>query len=141
GYGIVSFAQMPLAGEISFVTTGLEHGCEGPFGFGQAAALALKCHSSHTAAVWYASGLHCRAAGRATWLGIERKEGHAFHRHAIDVRCRHAATYAATVRPKIAVAGVVRHNEKNVGFAGLRLRGQSPTSGEPHPCAERNQRS
>ncbi len=121
GICVVRFAEVPLAGEEGLVAAGLEHGCQRPFRRRQPAWLTLEGHSGHPAAVRKASSLHGGAAGRATRLRVEGEERHALGRNAVNVRGRHAAADAAAVGPEVAVAGVVRYQQDDVGPLLLRL--------------------
>ena len=77
---VIGLAEMPLAGEEGLVAAGLQHRGQRPFRGRQATAFALEGHGRHAAAVRDAAGLHRGAAGRATRLGVEREERHAFGR-------------------------------------------------------------
>src|SRR5262249_24361555 len=105
---------MPFTGEISLVTARLEHRSQGPLRFWQTTALALEGHGGHTAAVGEAPRNHSGAPRRAAWLRIEGEEGHAFVRHAIQVRRRHAATRAATIDAGITIPEVIGDHEDDV---------------------------
>jgi hypothetical protein len=113
---IIRFAKMPLACEESLVARLLQYRTECPFRGRQPTALSLKGDSGHATAVWNASGLHGSPAWRATGLSIEGEERHAFVRHAIQIRCRHAAANAAAVRTRIAVSEVIGDQQNNVWF-------------------------
>ncbi len=121
GQRVVGFAEMPLAGEVSFVSAGLEHRAQRPLRGGQPAALALEGHGGHAAAVGDAPGLHRGASRRAAWLGVKRPELHAVFRQAVNVGGGHAAPHAAAVGSEVTVAGIVRHDEEDVGFLVRRL--------------------
>ena len=80
GQRVVGLAQVPLAGEVGLVAGRLEDRGQRPLRLRQSAALALEGHGGHAAAVGDAAGLHGGAARRATRLGVEREERHAFAR-------------------------------------------------------------
>ena len=134
GQRVVGLAEVPLAGEVGLVAALLQHRGQRPFRRRQSAALALEGHGGHAAAVRDAPGLHRGAARRAARLGVEREEGHALVRHPVDVRRRHAAPLAAAVGTEVAVAGVVGHDEEDVGLARLRVR----AAAERHDDDEQN---
>ncbi len=117
---VVRLAEVPLAGEIGLVAALLQHRGERPFRRRQAAALALEGDGGHAAAVRDAPGLHRGAAGGAARLGVEGEERHALGGKLVDVGRRHAAPLAAAIGPEVAVAGVVGHDEQDVGLAVLR---------------------
>ena len=116
---VIGLAEVPLTREVGVVAALLEHRCERPFRLGQSAALALECYGGHAAAVRNAPGLHRRAPRRAARLGIERKEGHPFVGHLVEIGRRHAAPFPPAVHADVAVAVVVGNDEQDVGFALL----------------------
>ncbi|MNV56481.1 hypothetical protein D3C71_1487690 [compost metagenome] len=116
GHRIVGFTQVPLAGEIGFVTAGLEHRGQGPFSGGQTTALTLKGHGGHAAAIGDAPGLHGGSPRRTTRLRVEGIKGCTLSGQFVDAGCRHASTDPATVWPKITVAGIVGHDEQDIGL-------------------------
>src|SRR6185436_6097441 len=109
-------AKMPFAGEVGLIAALLQHRGERPFRRRQPAALALESYGSHPASIGNAAGLHRRASGRAAWLRVEREERDSFGGHAVDVGRRHATPLAATVGTEIAIAGVIRNDEQDIGF-------------------------
>ncbi|MCY1401717.1 hypothetical protein D9M71_168400 [compost metagenome] len=119
GQRIVGFAQMPFAGEVGVIAAGLQHGCQRPFGSWQTTALALKRHGGHAAAIGDTPGLHGRPARRTARLCIEGVESDTFCRQLIDLGRWHAAPDPASVRPQIAVASVIGHDEQDIGFFRL----------------------
>ena len=116
GQRVVGLAQVPFAGEVGLVAALLQHRRQRPFRRRQAAALALEGHGRHAAAVGDAARLHRRPSRRAARLGVEGEEGHALAGQAVDVRRRHAAPFAAAIRTEVTVAGVVGHDEQDVGL-------------------------
>ncbi|MNF62714.1 hypothetical protein D3C84_443990 [compost metagenome] len=125
GQRVISFAQMPFAGEVGVVATGFQHRGQRPFGSRQTAALTLKGHGGHAAAVGDAPGLHGGPARRATGLGVKRIEGGALGGQLINARGRHASPDTATVGAQVTVAGVVGDDEQDVGFFCLCRVGQT----------------
>ena len=119
GQRVVGLAEVPLAGEEGLVARRLQHRRQGPLRRRQAAALALEGHGGHAAAVRDAPGLHGRPARRAARLGVEREERHALVRQTVDVGRGHAAPLAAAVGAEVAVAGVVGHDQDDVGLLRL----------------------
>src|SRR3546814_2393438 len=78
----------------------------------QTATLALESHGGHAAAVRDAAGLDGGAAGRATRLGVEREEGHPLVGQTVEIGCGHASAGPTSIGAEIAVAGVVRHEDR-----------------------------
>ncbi|MNZ81500.1 hypothetical protein D3C78_1001690 [compost metagenome] len=125
GQRIVVFAQVPFAGEVGVIATGLEHRGQRPLSRGQTATLALEGHGGHAAAVRNASGLHRRPAGGATGLGVERVKGCAFCGQLVDAGGRHASADTPAIGAQVTVAGVVGDDKQDVGFFGLRGLGKT----------------
>src|SRR5262249_27220697 len=121
GKRIVSLPEVPFASEEGLVTSGLQNRSERPFRRWQAAAFALEGHGGHAAAIGNAASLHGRPTGRAAWLGIEGKEGHAFTREAIEAGRRHAAVFSAAIGTRVSIAEVIRYDEDDVRLLVLSL--------------------
>ena len=140
GQRVIGLAKMPFAGEIGLVAALLQHGRQRPFRLRQAAALTLEGHGRQSAAVGDAPRLHCGAAGRAARLRVEGEEGQAFAGQPVDVRRRHAATFAAAVRTKIAIAGVVRNDQQDVRLLARRTDARLREGDAQRRQRSRNQR-
>ena len=113
---VVRFTKVPLAGEIGVVATGFQNRRQCPLGSGKAATLALEGHRRHAGPVGNTACLHGGTSRRAAGLGVEMREHHAVVSQLVDVRRRHAAGFTAQIRASVAVAGIVRHNEEDVGL-------------------------
>src|SRR5262245_16041042 len=136
---VVGFPQVPLAGEEGLVPCRFQYGPQGPLRAWQSATLALEGHRGHAAAVWEPAGLHRRAARRAAWLAIERKECHALIGEPINIRRGHAAPRAAAIDTRISVPEVVRYDQDDVGLLLLlrdRLRARRHHGSKQHRQTE-----
>jgi hypothetical protein len=120
-HGVDRVAQMPLSRKIGLVAVLPEKLCDGRRLRSDLVRIAGRDHHRKGGAYWDASGNERGAAGRAACLAVPLCKRRAAGRELVEDGRRRVAGLAAAKRAEIAPAGIVGHDDDDIGPLVLRL--------------------